>query len=147
MENKDAAYLLFLEGWDQKRIAAALRVTEKTITTWKKQYDWDRKRTEKAIARETSEEKLWKLISYQLTALEQRTEEWIKDSEYRLLDKGDIDALAKMYSAVKNKQHTWAQIVEIITELLDYLQARNFKLAKEVLELTDEFLMNKKNNL
>ena len=144
LEAKEAAYILFQQGWSQGRIADAVKVTEKTVSNWKTKHNWDKKRTESAMSKESSEQKLWNLIAYQLDALERKKEEWIRDEEYKLIDKGDIDALSKMYSAVKGKQHTWAQIVEIITELVDFCQSKNFKLTKELIQLTDEFLMLKK---
>jgi hypothetical protein len=147
MENRDAAYILFTESWDQKRIAQALGVTEKTVGNWKKAGECERKRTEQALARETSEAILWELIQYQLTALKRKKDEWIGNDEFRLLDKGDIDALAKMYSSVKAKQHTWAQIVDLATEITEFIEQKNFQLAKEIIPLVDEFLMTKKGNL
>jgi hypothetical protein len=147
MQNKDIAKELFNAGWGQNRIAEALDVSEKTIGDWKKKGNWEQKRTEEALARETSEARLWKLINYQLKALEKKTEEWEHDAEYRLLDKGDIDALSKMYSSVKGKQHTWAQAVELITELTEFIEGKNLDLAKKLLPYTDEFLMNKKGQM
>lgn len=147
MNKQEAAFELYKVGWEQQHIAQAIGVSDKSVGGWKKKYNWDQKRTEVALSKETSEERLWALINYQLKALEKKTEEWTGNSEFRLLDKGDIDALSKMYSAVKGKQHTWAQMVELVTELMAFIESRNLELAKKIMPLTDEFLMTKKASL
>jgi hypothetical protein len=147
MDKESAAYLLYLEDWDQKRIAKTVGVTEQTVSGWKKKYGWENKKTRNAIGRQTAEDTLWELIHYQLRQLKRIKDEWEKDSEARLIDKGDIDALQKMFSAVKGKEPEWINYVKILKELGAFLQGQNLDLAKRVIDLMDTFLDNKRKEL
>lgn len=147
MDKESAAYLLYQEGWDQKRIAKTVGVTEQTITGWKKKHDWKKKKAVNAIARETAEETLWELIHYQLGQLKKLKDEWQKGNEARLIDKGDIDALQKMFAAVKGKPMEWSNYIKVVNEVGAFLQGQNLDLAKKVIDLLDQFLNNKRKEL
>ncbi len=149
MEKHLAAKDLYNEGWDQKDIAAIIRVSEQTIVNWKKKYQWEKKRVESMLARETSEEALWSLINYQLDVLKHKAEKYKEKpkDEWELIDKGDVDALSKMFSSVKGKQLEWTNYVRICRELLDHMQGINLTLAKELIPEVTEFLNNKRKTL
>ncbi|MGE0635997.1 MAG: hypothetical protein AB7G44_03410 [Bacteroidia bacterium] len=147
MNKQAAARDLFNLEWEQKDIAKVLKTTEKTISEWKKKGDWDKKRTEAAIHLATSEEALWELISYQLAVLKRKKDEWLKDEpdSTKLIDKGDIDALQKMFSVVKKEQQTWTTYVTVLREFMDKLQSVDSNLAKKLVEPVDNFLNDMKN--
>ncbi|WP_420582078.1 DUF1804 family protein [Reichenbachiella sp.] len=149
MEKHLAAQILYNEGTDQKQIAAVMEVSEQTVGTWKKKYDWDRKRVEHTLAKETAEESLWELINHQLEVLKYRKEENRKKpkDEWKLIDKGDIDALSKMFSSVKGKQLEWSNYVKISRELLDFIQSDSLELAKALTGPLQNFLANKRKEL
>lgn len=158
MENKEAAKILFFDGWPQNRIAEALKVSEKTISSWKQKEGWEEKRAKHHLMHETSAEKLMELINYQLEVLNrirQLQEEQlrsgaittVKELASLLIPKGDIDALQKMFVAVKSKQQSWATYVSVIREFAEHLQATDLELAKGMLDAADEFLLNKKKEL
>lgn len=147
MNKQAAARELYNLGWEQKDIAKVLKTTEKSISTWKKKDNWEKKRAEAAIHQATSEEAMWELISYQLQVLKQRKDEWLKEGNenMRLIEKGDIDALQKMFSTVKREQHTWTTYVTVLREFMDSLQANNSELAKKLIDYVDNFLNDTKN--
>lgn len=157
MENKEAARTLFFDGWPQKRISEALKVSEKTISSWKQKEGWEAKRAKHHLMHETSAEKLMELINYQLEVLnrirEQQEEQLksgnlsVKELGGLLIPKGDIDALQKMFVAVKSKQQSWATYVSVIREFAEHLQATDLDLAKAMIDAADEFLLNKKKEL
>lgn len=147
MNKKEAAYLLFCQGWKQKEIAAVLKVAEKTVSGWKRSGDWDQKRANRLLAKESAEQGVWDLINYQIEALRKKTEEWRKEDKLRLLDKGEIDALTKMFAAIKGKQITWSYYVNILREFLDWLQAKDLNKAKGIVDLAHEFMGEKQKNL
>ena len=149
MDKHLAAQLLFNEGWDQKQIASVMKVSAQTIVSWKKKYDWVRKRTENTLARETSEESLWELIHYQLDVHKHWKEEQMKleVKDRKLIDRGDIDGLTKMFISVKGKQLEWTNYVRICRELLDSVQANDLDLAKLLTAQVTNFLNNKRRSL
>ena len=91
MKDHEAAQILFNSDVSGKEIARTIKVSEQTVTAWKKKYGWDKKKTIQALARETAEETLWELINYQLATIKAKKEEWQKKKENRLIDKGDIE--------------------------------------------------------
>jgi hypothetical protein len=157
MENKEAAKILFFDGWPQKRIAEAMKVSEKTISSWKQKEGWEEKRAKHHLMHETSAEKLMELINYQLEVLNRiRTQQEqllhsgnlsVKELGGLLIPKGDIDALQKMFVAVRSKQQSWSTYVSVIREFTEFLQAVNLDLAKAMLDSADEFLLTKKKEL
>ena len=149
MEKHLAGKELFNAGWENKFIAKTLGVSEQTVSNWKKKYDWEKKRAESVLVKETAEETLWELINYQLTVLKEKKDEMLSKpkGERNLIDKGDIDALSKMFSSVKVKELEWSKIVSLVRELIDFLRTEDLELAKKLTEHTTVFLRNKRKNL
>jgi len=147
MKDHEAAQILYNNDIPGKAIARTIKVSEQTVTSWKKKYGWEKKKTLKALASETAEEALWELINYQLSAIKKKKEGWEKRGEPVLIDKGDIDALAKMFSAVKGKQLEWSNYVKVCRELVDYIRKEDLELAKQILEHVEIFLNNKRKEL
>ncbi len=143
MEARDAAKSLFLAGWEQNRIAKLLEVAPNSITAWKKAGAWEKKRTEQALAQETASERIWKLINHNLRVIEERTEQ---DPD-KLIERGDIDALYKLFAAVKTKEVAWGAYITTARELMEYVQQMQLDLAKQLDPLLDEFLKQKRKDL
>jgi transposase len=147
MENKEAARVLYFEGWSQVRIAQALGVAEKTVTDWKKKGYWEKKRAENAIAKDTAEELVLELINWNLNVLKKRKDEWEAEGKLDLISKGDIDALSKLFSSIKGKEKTWTNYVTILREFVDFLQTVDLEMSKSLLDPVDEFLNQKRKEM
>lgn len=156
MEKKEAAKVLFDQGVTQKDIALLLHVQPKTIGTWVKNGEWEKKRAQHSLARETAEEKVWKLINFNLKVLDiistKQEEELdesadIKDLQKLLTPRGDIDALQKLFTTIKGKELEWTQIVKVIREFTEYCEQNNIELAKQVLPLANSFLNERRQDL
>lgn len=153
IDNKNAAQELFNASWDQKDIARILKVSEKTISNWKQKHRWEEKRAKKNMAEEVSEDGIWELINYQVTALKMKKNKFEEQlnteeiSELPLLDKGDIDALQKLWTTVKGKQLEWSTIVKIIRDYVAAVSEKDNGLAEALLNHTDDYLNFKRKNL
>lgn len=152
IDKKSAAQELFNVGWDQNRIASILDVSEQTISSWKQKHRWEEKRAKKNMAADVAEDMIWELINYQLSALKQKKERYEHEArngekELPMLDKGDIDALQKLWTTVKNKQLDWSVIVNNIKEFIGFLSERDLELAKKLLTHSDDYLNFKRKNL
>lgn len=156
MEKVEAAKKLYFQGATQKEIAELLHVQPKTVGSWAKKEEWENKRSQFSMMKETSEEKVWKLITYQLKVIElisQKMEEQLDESlevsalKKLLIERGDIDALQKLFTTIKGKELEWSHIVNVIKELTEYLESSNFVLAKEFTSLANEFLNEKRKDL
>lgn len=155
MESKEAAHILFNEGVSQKEIASIIDVSEKTISLWAKQGNWDKKRSENNLQKQTSEEGVWELINYQLKVLKRIKEiheseldncEDLKDIKAKLIDRGDIDALQKLFTTIKGKEMEWSQRVKVIREFTEYLEVEDGKIAQSVIPLANQYLNEKRND-
>lgn len=146
---------MFNQGWQQKDIARALDVSEKSISSWATKGNWEEKRAKKNMSREVAEDDVWELINYQTRALKMRKEVFIKkfeeskeeDKQLPLLDKGDIDALQKLFTTIKSKQLEWATVVNILKEFIDDVQMKDLELAKLLIPKADDYLNRKRGEL
>jgi len=152
-DKKSAAQELYNAGWDQKKIASILELSEQTISSWKQKHRWEEKRATKNMAREVAEDRVWRLINYQLKVLDLQVDEkedaFAKSKSDKLtpLDKGDIDALQKLWTTVKTKQLDWSVLVNNSKDLVGFVSERDLDLAKKLLDHVDDYLNFKRKNL
>jgi transposase len=153
MEKKEAGRILYNQGISQKDIAQMLSVQPKTVNLWVKGEGWDKQRSASSLAKETSEERVWKLISYQLRVVEKITELQedsldqnltVGELKKLLIERGDIDALQKLFTTIKGKELEWGQVVKIVRELIEYVEGENLNLAKQLTPLANEFVNAKR---
>lgn len=147
VEQKQAAKELFFLGWSQDDIARTVSVTAATMSKWVNQEKWKEERAKKYSTNDSISGQLLELIDYQLEALRERVKTYKESGELKLLDKGEIDALSKMFAGVKQKDIQWTHYVSVCRELCDYVESKNPDFAKALLEFTDTFLMQKRERL
>lgn len=150
---KNAAEDLYNAGWTQQSIASILELSEQTISAWKQKHNWEEKRATRNMSREVAEDRVWRLINFQLRVLDTQVdeqEEKLKKKEIDSLaplDKGDVDALQKLWTTVKTKQFDWSALVKNIKDLTGFIAERDVNLAKDLLNHCDDFLNYKRKNL
>jgi repressor of nif and glnA expression len=147
MDKKDAAFALFEQGFAQKDIAQIIEVHENTITDWKKIGDWDSKISSKLEFRAKNIEDVEYLISYQLRTLKRTVIDWESKDTKKLIEKGEIDALSKLYATIKTKDMEWAAYIRIMQEFMEYLSSKDLPLAKQLTGVATEFLSEKQKSL
>lgn len=145
MDNKEAAKQLYLDGWEQSRIATALGIAQKTISSWKKNNDWDKERIQMSVIAQESAQRVWALIDYQTKALDQQRKRFEDAAQEEgtplaLIDKGHLDALQKLFSIVKAKETKFLDVIKIAMSLLDFIQSKDLKLAKASHEYFTKFI-------
>lgn len=146
-DQQAAAKELYFQGWDQNDIARIVKVTENTMTKWVKIGNWKEERATKFSLNDSISNQLLELIDYQLTAIRERVSEWKKSGEKKLIDKGEIDALSKMFASVKQKDILWTHYVNVCRELADFVATKDPEFTKALVEFTDAFLMNKRDHI
>jgi predicted transcriptional regulator len=143
-EQRSAAKDLFMLGRDQQVIARTLAVSQTTMTKWAKDGNWREERARKNGMHESISARILTLIDYQIEALEELTKDHRSSGKLKLLDKGEIDALSKLFATIKGKDISWSQYVNVTKELIEFLSERDNELAKLVVEHTDYFLLHKR---
>lgn len=156
MTKKQAAHILYLSGLSLKEIASTLQVSYNTISKWSSASDWKRSKTQKALREQTSQGRIWGLIDYQLKIIERLTQmrattlEKTTDPESlkkALIERGDIDALQKLFTTIKGKEITWDQMVKLTRELIEFIEKHHFELAKQIAPLANRWLNQKRDKL
>lgn len=149
MEKYIAGQSMYNDGIPQKEIARVLDVSEQTVVTWKKKYNWDEKKEEKILRQSTAEDIVWELVIHNLKVLKRRKDKWeTEDPETdKMIDKGDSDSLTKLFSTIKGKQMEWSTYVKIIREFVEHIQTNDQDLAQKILEVSDSFLNIKRKEL
>ena len=68
----------------------------------------------------------------------------VSQLQEQLIERGDIDALQKLFTTIKGKELAWSGMVKILREFIEYLERENIHLAKKVLPFSQEFLNEKR---
>jgi predicted transcriptional regulator len=147
MDKRKAAKTLYLEGYPQKNIAKIVGVTEQTISAWKDKDGWTDSLLKKSLIEETNADLVQELIEYQLRTLVQIKNNWVTEGKHNLIQKGEIDALSKLYATIKKKDMIWTNYIQVMRDFVDWLQIKNLDTAKSILGHVDEYLSNKNDNL
>jgi len=151
LERKEAAFILYREGMSGTEIASMLKVSEKTVSTWKTAGDWDKKRCHFEMHQQTASDQVWKLIQYQLVRLNRLTELYEKEeandpTSIKLISKGDIDALQKLFTTVRKKETEWSDLVRILRDYMAWLRLEDQELAKSNVVPIERYLNEQRRN-
>lgn len=146
MEAIEAAEVLYRCGWSQRDISAVLKRTEKTISKWQKEGNWKEKKISSDLLEKNNTERILRLIDYQLAALERKTDLWLdEDPETtKLIDRGDLDGLQKLFTTIKSDQKKWSDYVTVCKEVLEYLETKDLALAQNLTDHINFFLDEKR---
>lgn len=157
MTNKAAAHILYNTGFEVKEIAMILKAPYHTIAKYSSDGKWKKERSEKGLREQTSQERIWGLIDFQLQIIEKITIKHrealsnenleVKDLQQLLISKGDIDALQKLHTTIRGKDITWDQMVKLFREFLEFTEVENLQIAKQVAPYATDFLNKKREQL
>lgn len=149
-DKRAAAKVLYFEGTSQKAISSILNTAEPTLSRWKKEDRWAEELEERNNIEATNELYAKKAMNYQLKTINRMIEDYEKNEKqgvYSLIGKGEIDALSKLYATIKKKDVEWITYVKIVKELMKYIEQADLELAKQIIELSNQFLNDIRNNL
>jgi transposase-like protein len=147
MDKKDAAWELYQNGYQQKQIAKVLAVSEHTVVKWKKEAEWDMRLASHKELFESNAQRVQKLISYQLRTLEKIINQWEEEENDKLIGKGEIDALSKLYATIKQKDTAWGNYIKVCKELMEFISSSDLELSKKLADHIDTFLNQKRTDI
>lgn len=137
---EDAAKELFFSGFSQKKISSIIEVSEQTVSKWVKKNGWDEDRTELQESRGSIENRIHRLIDHQLWVLEEKVKEARNDGHPLPIDKGEIDALSKLFASVKGKEISFVQKVKLITDFTEFINTEDPTIAKRIIKYSEQFI-------
>ena len=148
-EKKEAAEELFIKGWTGVEISGLLKVSENSISAWSQAGNWRMKRANLQAQKSGRMETVSEIIDYQLQAIKQRIETNRKkaaesNEPLQPIDKGEIDAISKLFATIKGKEITWAMYLDVVRELMTFISNQHPDLAKTVDPFSNQFLYNKR---
>ena len=140
---KAVAKDLFMLGYTQTQIAEITKVSIKTMSQWAIAGKWQELRAEEGLKAETITDLAQNLLITQLKALSETGVD-PETGKPKKMDKGDIDAAQKLHTMVKGKTQRWADIVNNVRELVDFIASQDSELAKLIMPLVNEYIMAKR---
>jgi ABC-type xylose transport system substrate-binding protein len=146
LSREEAAKELYFQEYSQIRISNLIDVSEQTISRWVKKGDWAAERAERMNSKKSIQTRIQKLIDYQLWCIEMKINQCMEKGIPTPIDKGEVDALSKLFAGVREKEVGFVEAVKLITKFADYVNTQDPKTAKMLLKYTDEFLIKLKND-
>lgn len=141
MDKQQAAKALFLRGDTQQQIADKLDISLSTVEKWSIRGNWSAKRVDtKPIFDMTNREMLLDIIGHNLAVLHRRVLLYQAENADTLISKEEIEALTRMYLAVKGSQTRYSDNVQLIRRSLEYIGRENLDAAKAAIPAFDKLL-------
>jgi hypothetical protein len=150
-EIKDASRTLFLDGWTQKGISKLLNVSERTMTTWAKEGEWDGIKLKQRLADEQRVEHIKEILDYHLFIEVQklRSNKEAFQSGTLTADKMHVTHpnLARMLTQLmaysQKKEANFFQTTSIMTDFIDHVASSDPSFAERVSEFTESYIRKK----
>lgn len=144
MEKRDAARLMYMEGYSQTDISRILQISENTVSKWSSDAKWKQQKISAQLMEDNAVQRVMEIIDYQTNQLIKKKNNWIKDDpdSINLIDKGDIDALQKLFSCIRKETHKFNAYATVMKEFFEYLQLSDLELAKQLTSHGDGFLQH-----
>lgn len=144
-EKKRHAEELFMSGhFSQEKIASIVDVTSQTMSKWANEADWREKRLSSSNLKKSIADRIHNLIDHSLEVMEKEVESQRNDGLLKTLDKGQIDALSKLFSGIKQRELTFTQQVVLLTEFLDFAQKQNLAAAKQIAPIIELYIAHRR---
>lgn len=138
-QKKEWAQLLYISGdLTQKEIAQKVGTTEKTMSKWARDGDWEKLR--KSLLTTKSEQ--LRLMYDQLDRINQHIN---NRTENKYANSKEADSILKLTAAIKNleTETSVGQIIEVATNFIRFIQRDSINDAKFVTNLFDAFIKEK----
>ncbi|MBS0647382.1 MAG: DDE transposase family protein [Verrucomicrobia bacterium] len=136
-EKRLKAKQLFLTGqYTQKEIAEITETSEKTLSTWKKEDDWESLKESLLTTRENELRRLYKMLRVLNDAIDDKAAGNIP------INSKEADSVLKLTAAIRNLEleTSIADKVEVATAFIDYIRKDDLEMSKKIANLFDGFL-------
>lgn len=124
------AFSLYRQNKTQKEIAQVLGLTEATVSSWAKKYEWEKRRRQWQMSTQAISEKLMDLLA---SDVEQLT----------ALDNGSVDRIMKAVNSIKQLDQSvdmLASTIQVMEDFIGYLHGRSSPLIDQVQKVLPDFL-------
>lgn len=139
-QKKDWAKLLFIGGeMLQKEIAIKVGVTDKTISGWAKEENWEQLRSSLIITKEQELRRIYMQIN------ELNTHIMLRDEGSRFANSKEADTLNKLAATARSLETdtSIAETIEVFKQFLNFIKKDDLVKAQEITKWCDEFVKYK----
>jgi len=139
-KKKEHARLLYThEKLNQKETAKRAGVTEKTIGSWIKLYEWDKMRAALTITKEQQLRMMYSQLNEINVAISEREE------GKRYASSKEADTINKLASSIKSMENDAgiAETISVFMEFSNWCRTYDSSKANEIVELHDAFIKTK----
>jgi DNA-binding XRE family transcriptional regulator len=136
-EKKDWAKLLYLrENLTQKEIAQRVNATEKTISKWVNEDNWEQHKASIIITKEEELRRIYMQIKELNTHIFARVE------GARFANSKEADTLNKLSGTARalETEVALADVIEVSKRLINYIRAFDIEKAQEIARLIDGYI-------
>lgn len=136
-DNRQKAKSLYITGqYTQKEIAALIGVTEKSITKWKEQEDWESLKESLLTTRENELRRLYKMLKVINDDIDTRAKDGIP------INSKEADAVLKLTAAIRNLEleTSIADKVDVGSAFINLVRKDDVELAKTITNWFDVYL-------
>jgi len=136
-DKRNKAKSLYLTGqYDQKEIAELVEVSERSITKWKTEENWEDLKESLLTTRENELRRLYKMLRILNDDIDLKAEKKIP------VNSKEADAVLKITAAIKNLEleTSIADKVEVGMAFINMVRKENLELSKDITKWFDLFL-------
>jgi transposase len=137
---KEIAYVLYMQtSKSQKEIAQQVGVSERTLSKWAREGEWELRKAAKEVTREEQ------IRNYLMQLKELNEEIQTRDTGKRYASPSESDTIKKITSAIRDLQKnvTLSDYIAVCEELLKYMLIKDQDLAKALADSVNEFVTAK----
>lgn len=135
---KDLAKVLFVnDKISQKEIAVRLNVTEKTISKWVKEGDWEKLKKSMLTTKDSQLSMLYDQLDFLNTDILSR--------EFKIATTKEADVISKITSAIKKleTETSIGETIEIAKQLIQFVRTQDVAFANRLTQYCDVFITEK----
>lgn len=128
---------LYVTGqYTQKEIAELVGASEKTISKWKEDGEWEALQTSLLTTRENELRRLYKMLQNLNDSIDEKAENKIP------INSKEADAVLKLTTAIKNLEieTSIAEKVEVGTEFINLIRSQDVELSKTITKWFDVYI-------
>lgn len=136
-QKKEYAQHLYCEGvLSQKAIAEKVGVSEKTMSKWAKDENWERLRKSLLISKQEQLAMLYDQVDEINKSIRKKPE------GERFANSKEADILSKLTASIEQleEETNISDVVEVCKRFITFLQKHDFEKSKEVVDLCDAFI-------
>jgi predicted transcriptional regulator len=156
VHKKEAAEILFKEGFEQKDVARMLGLSVTTISKYAIAGNWRKTKQQHDLRILTAESdnefslahqsRVLRLMSEKLSLMV-TAEMSIEEMKACLLPKGEIDAVQKLSTTIARRDPDWKLLVRVLREFSIFLKDENLELAQEIVPHIDKYINEKRKSM